>query len=105
MPRRARVLRCVTVGRVVATMRAAALLTGTEMNPGCADLDALLAFPSFRVLDAGDSVNVDATLIGHGTLYGRSGDSSHVAMRSQPAFVIDVIREAAKAVRVASATV
>ena len=32
-------------------------------------------------------------------------DSSHVAMLSQPAFVIDVIREAAKAVRGASATV
>jgi len=32
-------------------------------------------------------------------------DSSHVAMLSQPAFVIEVIREAAKAVRGASATV
>ena len=32
-------------------------------------------------------------------------DSSHVAMLSQPAFVIDVIREAAKAVRGASTTV
>jgi len=32
-------------------------------------------------------------------------DSSHVPMLSQPAFVLDVIREAAKAVRGASATV
>src|SRR5437773_144397 len=47
MPRRASVLRRVTIGRVVAAMRATALLTGTEMNPGSADLDALLALPSF----------------------------------------------------------
>jgi hypothetical protein len=72
MPRRASVLCRVTVGRVVATMRATALLTGTEMNPCSADLDALLAFPSLRVLDAGDRGNVDATLIGHDTPYGRS---------------------------------
>ena len=72
MPRCARVLRRVTVGRVVAAMRAAALLTGTEMNPGSADLDALLAFPSFGVLDAGNGSDVDTTLIGHDILYGRS---------------------------------
>jgi hypothetical protein len=54
MPRRARVLRRVTVGRVVAAMCATALLTGTEMNPGSADLDALLALPSCWVLDAGN---------------------------------------------------
>src|SRR6476469_9177746 len=65
MPRRARVLRRVTVGRVVAAMRATALLTGTEMNPGSADLDALLALPSFWVLDAGNGSDVDTTLIGH----------------------------------------
>jgi len=72
MPRRASVLRRVTVGRVVATVRATALLTGTEMNPCSADLDALLAFPSFWALDAGNGVNVDATLIGHEIPYGRS---------------------------------
>ena len=65
MPRRASVLRRVTVGRVVAAMRATALLTGTEMNPCSADLDALLALPSFWVLDAGNGIDVDTTLIGH----------------------------------------
>jgi hypothetical protein len=53
-------------------MRATALLTGTEMNPGSADLDALLALPSFWVLDAGNGSDVHTTLIGHDTLYGRS---------------------------------
>jgi hypothetical protein len=53
-------------------MRATALLTGTEMNPGSADLDALLALPSFWVLDAGNGSDVDTTLIGHDILYGRS---------------------------------
>ena len=46
-------------------MRAAALLTGTEMNPGSADLHALLALPSFGVLDAGNGRDVDTTLNGH----------------------------------------
>ena len=55
----------VTVRRIVATMRAAALLTGTEMNPGATDLDALLAFMSFRVFDGGDSGDVGAALIRH----------------------------------------
>ena len=68
MPRRARVLRRVTVGRVVAAMRATALLTGTEVNPGSADLDALLALPSFWVLDAGNGRDVGTTLIGHDIL-------------------------------------
>ena len=72
MPRRASVLRRVAVGRVVAAMRAAALLTGTKMDPGSADLDALLALPPFWVLDAGDGIDVGTTLIGHDILYGRS---------------------------------
>ena len=68
MPRRARVLRRVTVGRVVAAMRATALLASTQMNPGSADLDALLALPSFWVLHAGNGSDVDTTLIGHDIL-------------------------------------
>ena len=51
-----------------AAMRATALLTGTEMNPGSADLDALLAFSSLWVLDAGNGIDVDTTLIGHDIL-------------------------------------
>jgi len=49
-------------------MRATALLTGTEMNPGSADLDALLALPSFGVLDGGNGRDVGTTLIGHDIL-------------------------------------
>ena len=49
-------------------MRATALLTGTEVNPGSADLDALLALPSFGVLDAGYGRDVDTALIGHDIL-------------------------------------
>ena len=68
MPRGPRVLRRVTVGRIVAAMRATAFLTDTEVNPCSADLDALLAFPSFGMLDAGNGIDVDATLIGHDIL-------------------------------------
>jgi hypothetical protein len=68
MPRRANVLRRVTVGRIVATMRTTALLTSTEVDPRSANLDALLAFASFGVLDAGNSFDVDATLIRHDSL-------------------------------------
>jgi hypothetical protein len=46
-------------------MRATAFLTGTEMNPCSANFDALLAFPSFGVLDAGNGFDVSATLVGH----------------------------------------
>jgi len=53
---------------VVATMRATAFLTGSKMNPCAANLDALLAFPSFGVLDAGNGIDVDTTLIGHDIL-------------------------------------
>jgi hypothetical protein len=59
------VLRRVTVRRIVATMRAAALLTRTQMNARSADLDALLALTSCRLFDRGDRVDVDAALIRH----------------------------------------
>ena len=52
MPGRAGVLRGMAVRRVVATVCAAALLTGTQMNPRAADLDALLALMSFRLFDS-----------------------------------------------------
>jgi hypothetical protein len=62
---RASVLGCVTVRRVVATMRAAALPTRTQMNPRSADLDALRALTSCRLFDGGDRVDVGAALIRH----------------------------------------
>jgi hypothetical protein len=46
-------------------MRAAALLTGTQMNPRSADLDALMALTSFRLFDSGDPGDVGAALIRH----------------------------------------
>ena len=51
MPRRARVLRGMTIRRAVTTVRTAARLTGSQMNPRPADLDALLALASFRLGD------------------------------------------------------
>ena len=72
MPGRARVLRGMAVRRVVATVRAAALLTGTQMNPRAADLDALLALMPFRPFDSRDRIDVGAGLVGHDVGYWRS---------------------------------
>ena len=41
-------------------MRAAALLTGTQMNPGSANRDAVLALTSFRLFNGGDLFDVGA---------------------------------------------
>ena len=54
-----------TVRRIVATMRAAALLTGMQMNPRSTNLDALLALTSFRLFNSGDLSDVGAALIRH----------------------------------------
>ena len=51
MPGRTGVLRSMTVRRVVTTVGTAAVLTGTQMHPRSADLDALLALTSFWLLD------------------------------------------------------
>lgn len=60
MTTRARVLRSVLIGRIVAAERFAALLADPQMNPGCADLDALFAFPPLRKLDGCDRFDVSA---------------------------------------------
>ena len=60
MTGRPRVLRRVLVGRVVAAERLAALLAGPQMNPGCADLDALFAFAALRLLDGFDRSDMSA---------------------------------------------
>ena len=51
MPGRAGVRRGMAVRRVVATVRAAALLACAQMNPPAAHLDALLTLSVLRVLD------------------------------------------------------
>ena len=66
-----RVCRCpcmfarVTVGRTVTAQGEAALLTGAEMHPPCADLHTLLALMPLRTLDSGDSGDVGAGFSRH----------------------------------------
>jgi len=54
------VLGCVLVGRVVAAERLPTLLTGAEMHPARADLDAFFALPLFRKLNLVDGLDVFA---------------------------------------------
>jgi len=58
MTRRVRVLGGMTVGRVVAAPCPAALLAGTQVNPGAAHLDAVLAFLSFGQPGLGDGLDM-----------------------------------------------
>src|SRR5262249_48137414 len=48
----------VAVGRRIATERHATRLTRAQMHPARVDLDALLAFPAFRLLHGVDAFNV-----------------------------------------------
>ena len=61
----ARVFAGVMIGRTVAAQRDAALLTGAEMDPLCADLYALSAFANLRLFDGRDRVEMRAAAIGH----------------------------------------
>ena len=56
MSTRVRVLSRVAIGRVVTTKRHTARLTGPQMDPACADFDALFAFSARRVLHLGNGV-------------------------------------------------
>ena len=60
MSRRLRVLRSVPVGRVIAALGSAALLTRAQMYPSPADLHALFAFALLRVLHFFDGFDVTA---------------------------------------------
>ena len=51
-------LRRVVIGRRIATERGAARLARPQMDPGSADLDALLTLPAPRTLDLFDRRNV-----------------------------------------------
>ena len=65
MPGRTGMFRRVAVGRIVATVSAAALLARSEVHPGGTDFHALLTFPSSGVFDLGNGIDVNATLLGH----------------------------------------
>ena len=59
------VLTGVPIRRTVTAQGNAALLTGAEMDPLCADLHALSAFGNLRLFDGRDGVEVATTAIGH----------------------------------------
>ena len=68
MSTRMRVLGGVTIRRVVTTQGRATRLTGAQVHPLCADLHALLAFPSLRVLDARNRLDVGTRFLRHDPL-------------------------------------
>lgn len=55
----------VPIRRAVTAQGHAALLTGAEMDPLCADLHALSAFANLRLFDGRDGVEMRAAAIGH----------------------------------------
>src|SRR5215831_10923488 len=65
MTGRTRVLRGMTVRRVVTAVCTAAFLTGSQVHPSPADLHALLAFVPLRLLDGRDRRDVRAGFVGH----------------------------------------
>jgi hypothetical protein len=72
MAGRTGVFRRVAIGRIVATVCAAALLACAEVHSGGPDLHALLTFPSFGMFDGRNRIDVNTSLLGHDILYGRS---------------------------------
>ena len=60
-----RMLRRMLVRRTVATSRSTTFLARSQMDPPCADLHALLAFPFLRLPDTGESCDMTALVIGH----------------------------------------
>ena len=69
---RARVFRSVLVRRIVAAPCPTALLAGSQMHPGRADLDAVFTFASLRQLDGFNRFDV-------GTGAGAGHDQSRLA--------------------------
>src|SRR4051794_18445863 len=66
-----RVFRGVLIRRTVAAQGNTAGLAGSQMHPGRADLDALLAFEAFRQSHFADGLNV--------TTFSRTHDPSFIA--------------------------
>jgi len=65
MSARLRVPGGVSVPRVVATQRPAALLTGAQVNPAVARFHALVAFALLCMLHYGDRIQMGAISVGH----------------------------------------
>ena len=63
MTGRPRVLGRVLVRRIITAQCDAAFLTGAQMNPPSADLDALCAFSALGLLDISDRSDVSARAI------------------------------------------
>jgi len=58
----------VAIRRVVTTQRRAARLTGAQVHPLGADLHALFAFPSLRVFDARNRLDMYTRFVRHDAL-------------------------------------
>jgi len=65
MFRRAVVLRCVAIGRVIAAKGGAALLAGPQVNSRRADLHAFIAHMPLRGCDGGNRIEVRAASSSH----------------------------------------
>src|SRR2546422_3104664 len=65
MSTRVRVLRGVTIRRVVTTQRRATRLTGPQMHPSRADLHAFFAFSPLRMFDTRNRLYVSASFFNH----------------------------------------
>ena len=63
-----RVRRGVTIRRIVTAQSRTARLTRPQMDPLCADLHALFAFPPLRVFDAGNRAYMRASFSSHRVL-------------------------------------
>jgi hypothetical protein len=75
----------VAVGRVIATQRPAARLTGAQMDPLRANLDALIAFAAFRISNRCDGSEMRARFVRHGgLLFSRKGMIAILALEEQP---------------------
>src|SRR5258708_39097739 len=65
MSARLRVPRGVSIRRIIATQRPAALLTRAQVNPAVASFHALFAFAPLCVLHCDDRIQMGAASVGH----------------------------------------
>jgi len=68
MSTRVRMLGGVAIRRVVTTQGRATRLTRAQVHPSCADLHALFAFPSLRVFDTRNGLDMDTRFVRHDPL-------------------------------------
>jgi hypothetical protein len=68
MSTRVCVLGRVAIRRIITTQGRATRLTRAEVHPSCADLHTLFAFPSLRVFDARNRLDVGTRFVAHDSL-------------------------------------